>query len=117
MKVLGNLVWILTVGIWSALAYFFVGVVLCVTIIGIPFGTQCFKLASLSLAPFGQDVNSEFGEHPIANLIWLFIVGWELAAFYFIIGVFLCITIIGIPFGKQCFKLGILALFPFGADL
>ena len=117
MKLLGNLIWIILVGFWSALVYFFIGIVLCITIIGIPLGKQCFKLATLSFAPFGSTVKSDFGKHPILNLIWMIFIGWEMAIMYTMIGIFLCITIIGIPFGKQCFKLGLLALFPFGAKL
>lgn len=117
MKALGNLLWIIFVGIWSSLVYLIIGLFLCITIIGIPFGKQCFKLASLSLAPFGINVSSDFSKHPIANIIWMIFFGWELACMYFAIGLFLCITIIGIPFGKQCFKLALLGLFPFGANV
>lgn len=117
MKLLGNLIWIILVGFWSALIYFLIGLVLCITIIGIPFGKQCFKLATLSFAPFGNNVKSNFIIHPIINLIWMLLVGWGLAIMYTLVGVLLCLTIIGIPFGKQCFKLGLLALFPFGARL
>ena len=117
MKLLGNLIWIILIGFWSALVYFFIGLFLCITIIGIPFGRQCFKLASLSFTPFGTDVKLDFGKHPIINLIWMILVGFELAILYSIVGIIFCISIIGIPFGKQCFKLGLLALFPFGAKL
>lgn len=117
MKLLGNLIWIILIGFWSALVYFFMGLFLCITIIGIPFGKQCFKLASLSFTPFGTIIKSDFGKHPIINLIWMIICGWELAIMYTIIGILYCISIIGIPFGKQCFKLGLLALFPFGAKI
>lgn len=56
MKVIGNILWLIFTGIWEALAWFFLGIIWCITIIGIPFGKQCFKLCKLALAPFGADV-------------------------------------------------------------
>ena len=117
MKFLGNLIWFIFGGLIGALTYFLLGLIWCVTIIGIPFGRQCFKLAKLALFPFGKTVNSRFGSHPIANLIWFIFGGMEMALAYIIIGVVFCVTIIGIPFGKQCFKLATLSAFPFGATL
>ncbi len=117
MKTLGNIIWCLVIGIWSALSYCLIGILLCITIIGIPFGKQCFKLANLVLTPFGKVVNSDFGAHPIANIIWILFCGWAMAVEYLIAGVFFCILIIGIPFGKQCFKLAHLSFIPFGAKL
>ncbi len=117
MKVIGNILWFLIIGIGTALGWFFSGLLLCITIIGIPFGKQCFKMASLSLFPFGKTVASNFGSHPIANIIWAILFGWELALGYLLAGIFFCITIIGIPFGKQCFKLASLAIIPFGAHV
>jgi len=117
MKLLGNIIWALFTGIWSALYYFFTGILMCITIIGIPFGKVCFRMAKLVIAPFGKDVKSNFGSHPIANVIWLILFGWEMALGYLFIGIIYCITIIGIPFGKQCFKLAKLSLIPFGAEV
>ena len=117
MKTIGNILWLLFTGIASALAWFFLGIVWCITIIGIPFGKQCFKLARLSAWPFGSTVNSDFGKHPIANLIWIIFGGLELAIGFLIVGLVWCITIVGIPFGKQCFKLASLAIAPFGATV
>ena len=117
MKTLGNIIWFIFVGLGSAIAWFLLGVLWCITIIGIPFGKQCFKLARLTLWPFGATVKSDFGKHPIANIIWIILGGLELAVGYLIAGLILCITIIGIPFGKQCFKLASLALVPFGAEI
>lgn len=115
MKTLGNILWLLLVGLWSAIGYAVVGLILCITIVGIPFGKQCFKLASLMLTPFGKTVKTNFGAHPVMNIIWMILVGWEMAIGFIISGLIFCITIIGIPFGKQCFKLAVLALMPFGA--
>lgn len=117
MKVLGNILWFIIVGLWSALAFCVAGVLWCITIIGVPFGLQCFKLAKLTLFPFGKDVSVNFGAHPIANVIWIVFFGWEMAVGYLISGLVLCITLVGIPFGKQCFKLATLALIPFGAKV
>ena len=117
MKLIGNILWFFFTGFMSALAWLFLGVIWCITIIGIPFGKQCFKMAGLSLFPFGKTVNSNFGAHPIANIIWIIFGGLELAISYFFLGVFWCITVIGIPFGKQCFKLAKLSFTPFGASV
>ena len=117
MKTIGNVLWFIFTGLVSGLAWFFMGLVWCITIIGIPFGKQCFKLAQLSFWPIGTEVNTNFNSHPIANAIWLVFGGIFLAIGYVFAGVFWCITIIGIPFGKQCFKLANLALIPFGATV
>lgn len=99
--------------------YFMVllGVILCITIIGIPFGKQCFKFATITLAPFGKTVNLNFSKHPVANVLWLIFFGWEMFLGYVASGVISCVTIIGIPFGIQAFKFGTLALIPFGATV
>ena len=117
MKLIGNLVWLFLGGIWLGLSWFILGLLLCVTVIGIPFGIQCFKFAKLMLTPFGKNVRIQFEEHPIFNLIWLILFGWEMAIAYLLSGIICCITIVGIPFGLQAFKFAKLALFPFGADI
>lgn len=115
MKLIGNLIWLIFVGLTSGIAWFFLGLLWCITIIGIPFGKQCFKLARLYVWPFGTSVDSNFGKHPIANVIWMIFGGLAMAVSFVIAGIIFCITIIGIPFGKQCFKLASLAIAPFGA--
>lgn len=117
MKTIANVLWFLFTGLGSALAWIGIGIVWCVTIIGIPFGLQAFKMAGLSLWPFGKTVNGNFEKHPIANILWFLFGGLELAISFLVVGIVWCITIIGIPFGKQCFKLAKLALFPFGATV
>ena len=117
MKTLGNILWFLIVGLASAIGWFFAGIIWCITIIGIPFGKQCFKIAGLSLAPFGKTVDSNFGSHPIANILWFILCGFGFAVGYFFTGLILCITIIGIPAGKQCFKLAKIGAFPFGSTV
>ena len=117
MKTIGNLLWFIFTGLLSAAAWLFLGLIWCVTIIGIPFGKQCFKLASLSLWPFGRSANGNFGAHPFGNAIWFIFGGFALACTYIGVGLLWCITIVGIPFGKQCFKLAGLAIAPFGAKV
>lgn len=117
MKMIGNILWFIFTGLGAALSWFFLGLLLCITIIGIPFGKQCFKIARLSAWPFGATVNTNFGKHPIANVIWLLLCGIALAVSFIIVGLLWCITIIGIPFGKQCFKLAALSATPFGARI
>lgn len=117
LKLISNIVWIIFGGIWLALLWAVLGILLCITIIGIPLGIQCFKAAWLSFAPFGKRVVWDFAKHPIANIIWLILCGWELAVLYLCIGIVNCITIIGIPNGIHSFKLMQLAIFPFGAKI
>ena len=117
MKLIGNLLWFVLVGFWGALLYLVAGLLLCVTIIGIPFGIQCIKIAMLVVWPFGKNIHSNFGKHPIINIIWCLFLGWEIAIGYLVAGLILTITIIGIPFGKQCFKIMQLSFVPFGADI
>lgn len=117
LRFLGNLIWILLGGFWLALAWLLVGLLLCITIIGIPLGRQCFKAAKLSFLPFGKRVDLNFSAHPIANVLWVILGGWEMALAYLVCGIINCITIIGIPMGLQSFKLMKLAFFPFGARI
>jgi len=118
MGCLGNFIWIICGGIWQALAWCVMGLVWCVTIIGIPIGVQCFKFASLAFAPFGKEVQYGGGAPSlIANIFWILISGIPLAVAAAINGLILCCTIIGIPFGLQCFKIAKLALMPFGATV
>lgn len=117
MKLLGNIIWFVFGGAIASLLWLLIGLLLCITIIGIPFGLQAFKFAGLVVFPFGKDIDTRFSKHPIINLIWLILAGWEMAIGYLFIGVIFCITIIGIPFGMQWFKLAQLALFPFGAKI
>lgn len=117
LRFLANLIWAILGGIWTALVWLLLGLVLCITILGIPLGRQCFKAAKLSLFPFGKRVELNFGAHPIINVLWLVLVGWEMALAYLLCGVANCVTIIGIPSGIQSFKMMKLAIFPFGATV
>ncbi len=117
MKTIGNILWFLFSGLWLGIVWFVYGIVWCITIIGIPFGKQCFKLSKLAFWPFGRVAAKNFGSHPIANVIWIIFGGFVLAIGFGLSGIIWCITIIGIPFGKQCFKLAGLAFTPFGATV
>lgn len=116
MRIAGNILWIIFGGFMSALTWVLAGMLWCVTIIGIPVGLQCFKLASISLNPFGKEIRYE-GEAVsfLLNVVWFILSGWQLALVNFVIGILLCATIVGIPFGRQFFKLAKLSLCPFGA--
>lgn len=120
MKLLGNIVWLLFGGIFLALEYVIAGIFLCLTIIGIPFGIQVFKLASLALWPFGREVrNKEQASGCVStgmNILWI-LAGIGLALQHAIVGLIFMITVIGIPFGKQHFKLAAIALTPFGREI
>lgn len=118
MRFLGNVLWIVLGGLAIAIEWAAVGLVLCVTIVGIPLGLQAFKMAGLTLTPFGMTVRygGGFGS-AAANLVWVVLAGWWLALSYVLAGLVNCVTIIGIPFGIQSFKMAKLALFPFGADV
>jgi uncharacterized membrane protein YccF (DUF307 family) len=119
MKLIGNLLWLILGGIIISLVWFIIGLLLCATVIGIPFGVQCFKIAGFVLWPFGRDVTpGNFGVMgALGNIIWILVCGIELAIAHVISGLLLCITIIGIPFAFQHFKLAKLALIPFGAQI
>ncbi len=118
MKTLGNILWFIFGGLIGGLSWIFAGVIWCITIIGIPVGRQCFKFASLAFWPFGKEiVYSDNVFSIIINVIWIILFGWEMALGYLIIGCIWCITIVGIPFGMQFFKLAKLSFMPLGATV
>lgn len=118
MGCLGNVLWFIFGGFFMALEWFLAGVLWCITIVGIPVGVQCFKFAGLALCPFGKEVVYGGGAGSlIVNIIWIIVSGIPLAVSSAVLGGLLCITIIGIPFGMQCFKLAKLSLMPFGASV
>ena len=121
MKLLGNLVWLIFGGLLIAIEYFIGSIVLMLTIVGIPFGIQTLKMASLALWPFGRDtrmnVRGSGCLYILMNLIWLIAGGLWIAISHVFFGVLLSVTIIGIPFGMQHFKLAAIALSPFGRDI
>lgn len=118
MRTIGNIAWLVFGGLELACWWLVAGLVLCVTVVGIPLGLQCFKFARLTLAPFGRDIRYGGGSpSAIANVLWLVLAGIWMAAAYVIIGAIWCCTIVGIPFGLQVIKMGKLALMPFGAEV
>ena len=121
MKIIGNLLWLILGGIVIAVEYMIGTLALMITIVGIPFGLQTFKMSWLAIWPFGREsrVHSRSSGclYILMNVIWLLFGGIWIALTHAIIGLILCITIIGIPFGLQHFKLTSLALSPFGRDI
>lgn len=118
MNTLGNILWLILGGLELAVAWAIIGIVLCITIVGIPLGIQAFKMAGLTLTPFGKSVVYGGGVGSLlANIIWVVLVGIWMAIGYTIAGVLNCITVIGVPFGIQSFKMAKLALWPFGAQV
>ncbi len=117
MRLIGNILWFFFTGLAACVSWILMGILWCITIIGIPFGKQCFKIAGLVLWPFGKNIEVRFGANLIANILWFILGGFGIALSFLLVGIFWCITIIGIPFGKQCFKLAKLSLAPFGAKI
>jgi uncharacterized membrane protein YccF (DUF307 family) len=121
MKILGNIIWLLFGGIFTSIGYVISSLCLMVTIIGIPFGLQTLKLATLALWPFGSKVvdtgHSGGCLTLIMNILWLIFGGFFTCLSHLFWGLLFCITLIGIPFGKQHFKLAGLALTPFGKTI
>lgn len=121
MNILGNLIWLVFGGFFAAMGYFIGGLVLCLTIIGIPFGLQCFKLGLFALWPFGQQVISTSQNSGclslVLNIIWILCGGFWIAITHIVFGLLLFITIIGIPFAQQHFKMVEISLMPFGKQV
>ncbi len=121
MNFLGNLVWLIMGGLLTAVMYWIVGLMMCITIIGIPFGVQLFKIGVLALWPFGHELvskNEQSGCLQIAfNVLWILLGWWEIALTHVSFGLVLCCTIIGIPWGVQHFKLAIASIVPFGKEV
>ena len=117
MKLIANIIWIIFGGLISALIWLVAGLLFCITIVGIPFGVQCFKFAKLAFAPFGKKVKVDYMKHPIVNTVWLLFFGWEMLLVQLIAGLLCCITVVGIPVGIQAFKFSKLSFAPFGANI
>ena len=116
MSILGNILWVVFGGAISGLSWCLAGVLWCISIVGIPVGLQCFKIAGLTFFPFGKEVIYGGGAGSLLlNVFWIILSGLPLALEHLVFGAILCVTIVGIPFGLQQFKLAKLALMPFGA--
>lgn len=121
MSLIGNIIWLIFGGFIAGLGYILGGLVLCLTIIGLPLGLKAIRFGFMVMLPFGKTVQpTERGEGCIAlafNIIWLLLFGWEIALAHLAFGLAFGITIIGIPFAMQHFKLVPVALFPFSYKL
>ena len=121
MSLSGNLIWLVFGGFLAGMGYILGGLLVCLTIVGIPFGKQAIKLGLATMAPFGKTIIAaedagDFGKI-LFNIIWAVLFGWEIAVAHLVHGLILAVTIIGIPFAKQHFKLIPIALAPFGRQI
>ena len=118
MSLLGNIIWLIFGGFLAGMGYLIGGAFLCLTIVGIPFGVQAMKIGVATFAPFGREVREHEDANSVMNtifnMLWIILFGWEIAVAHLVHGLILAITIIGLPFAKQHFKLIPLALLPFG---
>ena len=121
MKTLGNICWLILGGAIIAFFYFLVGLLMCLTIVGIPFGIQLFKLGSYALWPFGRELVNGEGEpgclSTVMNLFWVLLGWWEVALMHLFFGAVFCVTIVGIPLGLRHFKMIAGSIFPFGKTI
>lgn len=121
MKFIGNILWLILGGLLVAIYYWFIGLLICITIIGIPFGVQLIKIGNFALWPFGHEIQSGPNDSGclsiLMNVIWILVGGIEIAVLHLGFGLICCITIVGIPFGIQHFKMALLALMPFGKQI
>lgn len=119
MNLILNIIWLVLGGVLCTIGYYLAGVLCCITVIGIPFGMQLFKLGTFCLCPFGKSVENSGGSPMgclsiVMNVIWILLGWWEIALVHLACGLLCCITIIGIPLGLQHFKIALLSAMPFG---
>jgi uncharacterized membrane protein YccF (DUF307 family) len=120
VRTIGNVLWFLLAGVWLAIGYVVAGLIAFVLIITIPFGIAAFRLAGFVVWPFGRTAvwRRQAGAWSlVGNVVWVLLLGWELALLHLIAGLILCVTIIGIPFGIACWKMVPLALLPLGREV
>jgi len=121
MNAVGNFLWLVFGGFIIAIEYLISSLILMLTIVGIPFGLQTLKLASLAIWPFGYDTRTNSTNTgclgTVMNLVWIVVGGFWIFVTHLILGVLLYITLIGIPFGRQHMKMAALALAPFGREI
>lgn len=121
MSLLGNVIWLIFGGLLAGLGYILGGLLLCLTVVGIPFGVQSIKLGVATFAPFGKQVRETPNAHGclklVFDILWIVLFGWEIAILHLVHAAFLAITIIGIPFAMQHLKLVPVSLFPLGSEL
>lgn len=117
MSLIGNILWLLLGGFVVSIMYFMAGLIMCCTIVGIPFGLQLWKLAGLSLCPFGNKVRIKDDPGPLSlifGILWIVFGWWEIAIVHLLFSILCAITIIGIPFAKAHWRLMKMSLMPFG---
>ena len=120
MKIAGNIIWLVLAGFWLCIGYLIAGVLNCIFIITIPFGIAALRIGIFALWPFGKTVvkRADAGvASGVGNVLWFLLCGWWLALLHLITGVFLCVTVIGIPLGLGNFKLIPVSLMPFGREI
>ncbi len=121
MRTLGNILWFVLAGLWLAIGYAVAGLLNLITIIGIPFGIQAFKLGGYALWPFGRAVvrrpDADVAISTLGNVVWFFLGGWFLVLMHLLTGLLLMLTIVGIPLGIANIKMAGLALAPFGKQI
>lgn len=121
MHAVGNIFWLILGGILIAFLYYIVALLMCLTIIGIPFGIQLFKLGTYAMWPFGHQMVDRPNEPGcvsiVMNLIWILTGWWEIALLHVLCGLLFCITIVGIPLGMQHFRMALASIFPFGKEI
>ena len=121
MHAVGNIFWLILGGILIAFLYYIVALLMCLTIIGIPFGIQLFKLGAYAMWPFGHQMVDRPNEPGcvsiVMNLIWILTGWWEIALLHVLCGLLFCITIVGIPLGMQHFRMALASIFPFGKEI
>lgn len=121
MSLLGNIIWLILGGLITAILYWLNGLLMCITIIGIPFGVQLIKIGTYALWPFGHEMVNKPNEPSVLsivmNLLWVLLGWWETALVHLFFGLIFCITIVGIPWGFQHFKIAIGSIFPFGKEI
>lgn len=119
MSFIGNILWLTFGGFFLSIGWYLAGMVMCLTIIGIPMASPCFKIGKFIMWPFGTEIKTgTFGVGGmLLNIIWILLFGWELFIGHVVAGLIFCVTIVGIPFGVQHFKLAQLSLVPFGSEI
>ncbi len=121
MNAIGNILWLLLGGILITIIYYIIGLLLCLTIIGIPFGVQLFKFGTYALWPFGHELVDAPGQpgclSTVMNVVWILCGWWEIAVIHLVFGLLCCVTVVGIPFGIQHFKMIVPTLLPFGKEI
>jgi uncharacterized membrane protein YccF (DUF307 family) len=120
MSVIGNIIWLVFGGFVAGMEYILGGLLMCLTVVGIPFGVQSIRLGVSTFAPFGKEVVDSTRQGALKlvfDVIWILLFGWEIAMTHLVSALVLAITVVGIPFAKQHVKLVPIALFPFSKDL